>query len=72
MCEFRYVYNIPLEIRHLNPSENSPNRVKCHKIVMIYPQPVRRHHHLDTTGNSIEMWPPLVATRNHVHGPLMA
>ena len=43
----RYVYNIPLELRHPNPSENSPNRVKCHKIVMIYLQPVRRHHHLD-------------------------
>ena len=24
MIEFRYVYNIPLEIRHLNPSENFP------------------------------------------------
>ena len=30
------MYNIPLEVRHLNPSANSPNRVKCHKIVMIY------------------------------------
>ena len=30
------MYNVPLELRHLNPSENSPNRVKCHKIVMIY------------------------------------
>ena len=26
----------------------------------------------DTIGNLIEMWPPLVATRNHVHEPLMA
>ncbi len=23
----------------------SPHRVKCHKIIMIYPQPVRRHYH---------------------------
>ncbi len=25
-------------VRHINPSENSPHRVKCHKIVMIYPE----------------------------------
>ena len=24
---------------------NSPHRVKCHKIMMIYPQPIRRHYH---------------------------
>ncbi len=32
-------------LRHIYPSENSPHRVKCHKILMIYPQPVRRHYH---------------------------
>ena len=31
------MYNIPLELRHLNPSENSPNRVKCHKIFLGHP-----------------------------------
>ena len=25
--------------------KNYPHRVKCHKIIMIYPQPVRRHYH---------------------------
>ncbi len=28
---------------------NSPHRVKCHKILMIYPQPVRRHYHFKYT-----------------------
>ena len=35
----------PLVLRHYNPSEIYPHRVKCHKIIMIYPQPVRRHYH---------------------------
>ena len=26
-------------------SENFLHRVKCHKIIMIYPQPVSRHYH---------------------------
>ena len=35
----------PLDTKtHINPSENSLHRVKCHKI-MIYPQPIRRHYH---------------------------
>ena len=38
--EFRHVYNFHWILRHINPSENSPHRVKCHKIVMIYPQPM--------------------------------
>ena len=29
----------------INPLENFPHRVKCHKITMIYPQPIRRHYH---------------------------
>ena len=29
----------------INPSENFPHRVKCHKILMIYPQPIRRYYH---------------------------
>ncbi len=29
----------PLDTKtHINPPENSPHRVKCHKIMMIYPQ----------------------------------
>ena len=27
------------------PQKNYPHRVKCHKIITIYPQPVRRHYH---------------------------
>ena len=37
--EFRHVYNSRSILRHINPSENFPHRVKCHKIMMIYPQP---------------------------------
>ena len=32
-------------LRHIYPSDNSPHRVKCHKMIMIYPQPVLRHYH---------------------------
>ncbi len=35
--EFRHVYNFHSILRHINPLENSPHRVKCHKIVMTYP-----------------------------------
>ena len=27
------------------PVRHSPHRVKCHKIIMIYLQPIRRHYH---------------------------
>ncbi len=37
-------FNSHLILRHINPLENSPHRVKCHKITMIYPQPIRRHY----------------------------
>ncbi len=43
--EFRHVYNFHSVLRHINRLENSPHRVKCHKIVMIYPQPIRRLYH---------------------------
>ena len=39
------LYNSHSILRHINPLENSPHRVKCHKIVMIYPQPIRGHCH---------------------------
>ncbi len=43
--EIRDVYNFHSILRHINSSENSPHRVKCHKITTIYPQPIRRHYH---------------------------
>ena len=32
----------------LDVEKFTPHRVKCHKIVMIYPQPIHRHYHLNT------------------------
>ena len=40
------VYNFHLILRHIIPLEYSPHRLKGHKIVMIYPLPIRRHYHL--------------------------
>ena len=50
------MYNISLEIRHLDPSENSPNRVKCHKIVMEFslPDGIRKTRTKETVSELIK------------------
>ena len=43
--EFEDVHNFHSIVRHIYHLENFPHRVKCHKIKMIYPQPICRHYH---------------------------
>ncbi len=62
--EFRHVYNFHSILRHINPLENSPHRMKCHKIVMTYPQPIRRHYHPNDT--LITLAPPISYLRSLV------
>ena len=53
-------------LRHIYPSENSPHRVKCHKIMMIYPQPIKGQyfmkacpqHHSNTMSHRETSQPP--------------
>ena len=45
LYEFRLVYNIHSYQDILTLYKNSQPRVKCHNIMMIYPQPVCRHYH---------------------------
>ncbi len=46
MCLSIEWYNsVCRSIRHINTLENSPHRVKCHKIVMIYPHHNKIHNY---------------------------
>ncbi len=40
-----FPYNIHSFSDTLTLLKNHPHRVKCHKIIMIYPQLVRKHYH---------------------------